>query len=127
MFRMLFLLAFLAWPISAFTDVGSRDPLTNSHEIAFTNAKRLSPLVEKRFTLFAAMTHCDYADNQYAYNLALNKFGRSERYILERAANAGWAAGAARDMAVGECEVAVDRLRTADNDLIARAELLPSP
>ena len=125
MFRLLILFALMAWPVASSTDTGARDPLTSSHEEAFADAQRLSPLVEKRFTLAAAVKRCEMSDNHYAFDFALDKFKTSERFILEKAAFAGATsgAGAAKD---SSCPTAVDRLRSADNDLLAQAELLPS-
>lgn len=127
MLRLLIVVLLLAWPIKASTDAGARDPLTQSHERAFADAQRLSPLVQKRFALYAAMARCDHADNRYAYELARDRFAQSERFILEKAAAAGRAEGEAEAAAgdAGPCAAAVDRLRAADNDLITKAELLP--
>ena len=126
MLRLLILLPCLAWPVNASTDAGARDPLTNAHERAFADAQRISPLVQKRFALYAAMARCDHADNRYAYEFALDRFERSERFILEKAAEAGRIEGEAQAAsASGPCAVAVDRLRAADNEIIAKVELLP--
>ena len=125
MFRLLILLPLMAWPVVSSTDTGARDPLTSSHERAFADAQRLSPLVARRFTLAAAVTRCEMSDNHFAFDFALDKFGRSERFILQKAAETGAANGAAAATAAA-CPAAVDRLRSADNDLLAKAELLPS-
>ena len=125
MFRLLLLFALLFWPVVSSTDTGARDPLTHSHERAFADAHSLTPLVEKRFVLAAAIRRCDFADNHYAFNFVLDKFANSERWILRKAADAGAASGAAR-AADATCPAAVDRLRIADNELLSKAELLPS-
>ena len=125
MSRLLFLFVFMAWPVVSSTDHGARDPLTTSHERAFADAQRLSPLVEKRFTLAAAVSRCDLSDNHYAFDVALDKFDTSERFILQKAAETGAASGA-EAAADSSCPAAVDRLRNADDDLLAKAELLPS-
>ena len=126
MLRLLIVVLLLAWPVKASTDAGARDPLTQSHERAFADAERMSPLVQNRFALYAAMARCDHADNHYAYEFVLRHFASSERFILEQAAAAGNAEGEARAAReTGPCTVAVDQLRAADNDLMAKAELLP--
>ena len=73
------------------------------------------------------MARCDHADNTYAYDYVLDRFDRSERFILETAANAGRSEGAAQSASgAGPCPAAFDRLRAADNELITKAELLPA-
>ena len=126
MIRLLVLLSCLAWPVTSSTDLGARDPLTPIHDIAFADAERISPLIEKRFALLAAMERCNLSDDQYAFNVTLDRFAPSERYILQKAAYAGWSEGEARAASeAGSCESAIDRLREADDALLAQAELLP--
>ena len=126
MIRFLVLLPCLAWPVTSSTDAGARDPLTPVHDVAFADAQRISPFVEKRFALFAAMQRCGASDNQFAYNFTLDRFAPSERYIVQKAAYAGWSEGAARAASeTGSCDAATDRLREADDALLAQAELLP--
>ena len=126
MFRLLFLFAFqLAWPTTSSTDHGARDPLTHAHDQAVADAERISPLVQKRFALYAAMQRCGQADNQYAFNFTLARFKPSERFVLQKAAFAGWEEGGARADEASPCAAAVDRLRAADDALLAQAELLP--
>ncbi len=125
MSRVLFLLVFMAWPVVSSTDTGARDPLTRSHDRAYADAQLLSPLVERRFALAAAVARCQMSDNHYAFDFALDKFKTSERFILQKAAEAGTANGA-QAATDASCSAAVDRLRNADNDLLAKAELLPS-
>ena len=127
MVRVLLLIAFLSYPVLASTDAGTRDPLTKSHDVAFENANRISPLVKQRFTLYAAVARCDYTDNQYAFNFALHKFGGSEQWILWKAAHEGWAAGKGTTVSDGPCDEAIDQLRAADDSLLAWAETLPNP
>lgn len=127
MFRLLFLFAFLlAWPTASSTDHGARDPLTHSHDAAVADALRMGPLIQKRFALWAAMERCGQTDNEYAFNFTLRRFKPSERFILQKAAVAGWAEGGARaPTETGSCDVAVDQLNAADDTLLAQAELLP--
>ena len=125
MFRLLFLFIFLlAWPTASSTDHGARDPLTRAHDAALDDASRISPLVQKRFALYAAMQRCGTLDNQYVFNFTLKRFKPSERFVLEKAAFAGWEEGG-RENDTGSCEAAIDGLRAADNALLAQAELLP--
>ena len=127
MLRLLIIAPLLAWPVNASTDAGARDPLTNSHERAFADAEQMRPLVQKRFALAAAMTRCDHADNTYAYDFVLDKFAPSERFILEKAADAGRTeATASVASEAGPCPAAIDRLKAADNDLMTKGELLPT-
>ena len=131
MFRLLFLFALLltslvAWPTISSTDKGTRDPLTRTHDAAVADAERIGPLVQKRFALYAAMQRCGQADNQYIFNFTKERFGPSERFLLEKAAYAGWEEGGARAATDSSpCAAAIDRLRAADDALLAQAELLP--
>ena len=127
MFRLMFLFAFvLVWPTVSSTDHGARDPLSHPHDVAVADAERLGPLVRKRFALYAAMQRCGQTDNQYIYNFTKAHFQPGERLVLEKAATAGWEEGDARAASeTGPCDVAVDRLRAADDALLSQAELLP--
>ena len=94
MFRLLFLFAFLlAFPTLSSTDHGARDPLDRPHDAARADAERIGPLVQKRFALYAAMQRCGQSDNQYVFNFTKERFEPSERFVLEKAAYAGWQEG----------------------------------
>ena len=115
---------------SSFEENAGR-PLLEHRTVADERITRISDAVRQRFELDRAVAKCSFAENLYAYRTLLARFTGPTKGLIEAAADAGRHAeiygptlpldAAAQDKA---CVKTVDRLRAADDDLLALSETI---
>ena len=110
---------------------GAGRPLLEHRTVASEPMTRISAAVRKRFELDHAVAECSFTENLYAYRTLLDHFTGATKGLIEAAADAGRHTevygptkpldAVARDTA---CAKAVDRLRVADDRLLALSETI---
>ena len=108
----------------------SRHGVIEHRAVGNDRTTRISEAVRARFALDGEAAKCNMSENLYAYRALLDHCSGATRQLVEAAAEAGRNAGRMgvygpllpqSDQA---CTVAVDRLRAADDELLAMSEVM---
>ena len=115
---------------SSLEDIGGH-PLLEHRTVASDQTSRISDAVRQRFELDRAVAKCSFAENLYAYRTLLARFTGPTKGLLEAAADAGRNSetfGPTRPVDLADraktCAKSVDRLRAADDRLLALSETI---